>query len=58
LYPDTSAVDAARINKGLDSWGPSDMFLNGQMDDVRIYNYPLTPQQIKEIHNYGAIIFK
>lgn len=30
---------------------------NGQIDDVRIYNYALTPEQIKQIYNGGAISF-
>ncbi len=30
---------------------------NGQIDDFRIYNYPLTPTQIKDIYNGGAVRF-
>ena len=29
----------------------------GSIDDVRLYNYPLTAQQIKTIMNEGAIHF-
>ncbi len=32
-------------------------YLNGQIDDVRVYNYALTLTQIKEIMNDGAIRF-
>jgi hypothetical protein len=32
--------------------------LNGQMDDVRIYNYALTLEQIKQLYNNGAISFQ
>lgn len=27
---------------------------NGQMDDVRVYNYALTKQQIQQVYNQGA----
>ena len=30
---------------------------NGQIDDVRIYNYPLTVDQIKTAYNIGAANF-
>jgi hypothetical protein len=32
-------------------------FFNGQIDDVRIYNYALTPQQIKTVYTGGAMRF-
>ena len=35
----------------------SGTYFKGQVDDVRIYNYPLTPEQIKIIYNGGAINF-
>lgn len=41
-----------RINSGL----PMHYF-NGQIDDVRIYNYALTSDQIKTVYNNGAINF-
>jgi len=31
---------------------------NGQIDDVRIYNYALTEEQIKQVYNGGAVNFK
>ena len=30
---------------------------NGQLDDVQIFNYPLTAQQVKNIYNGGAVNF-
>jgi hypothetical protein len=30
----------------------------GQIDDVRIYNYALTPTQIKTLYNNGAVTFR
>jgi hypothetical protein len=32
-------------------------YFNGQIDDIKIYNYTLTPQQIKEVYNYGTLFF-
>ena len=32
-------------------------YFNGQMDDMRIYNYALTATQVKQIMNDGAINF-
>jgi hypothetical protein len=29
----------------------------GKIDDVKIYNYPLTPTQIKTLYNNGAVNF-
>lgn len=31
---------------------------DGQIDDVRIYNYPLTSEQIKQVYNGGAVNFR
>ncbi|MDD5061131.1 MAG: LamG domain-containing protein, partial [Candidatus Marinimicrobia bacterium] len=31
--------------------------LNGQIDDVRIYNYALTADQVKTVYNFGAAKF-
>ncbi len=33
-------------------------FYDGKLDDIRIYNYPLTTTQIKELYNGGAVTFK
>ena len=38
--------------------GVADRYFDGQVDDVRIYNYALTKQQIKEIYNNGAVSFR
>ena len=32
-------------------------FSNGQIDDVRIYNYALTTEQVKTLYNGGAVSF-
>ncbi len=32
--------------------------LNGQIDDVRIYNYALTAEQIRQLYNGGAVNFR
>lgn len=33
-------------------------FFNGQIDDVRIYRYALTTDQVKQAHTNGAVSFK
>jgi hypothetical protein len=33
-------------------------FFQGQLDDIRIYNYALTSEQVKNIYNGGAINFQ
>jgi hypothetical protein len=33
-------------------------YLDGLIDDVKIWNYPLTPLQIKEIYNNGSVSFR
>jgi hypothetical protein len=32
-------------------------WFKGQMDDVRIYNYTLTPEQVQQVYNNGAVSF-
>jgi hypothetical protein len=39
------------------SYGSNYRF-NGKIDDVRIYNYALTAEQIKEVYNGGAVRFR
>jgi hypothetical protein len=46
-------VDEANIGNS-----PWDRGFDGQIDDVRIYNYALTETQIKEIMNQGAVSFQ
>jgi len=31
-------------------------YFNGQIDDVRIYNYALTPAQVRQLYNEGAAV--
>jgi hypothetical protein len=33
------------------------VFFDGQIDDVRIYNYALTPLQIEMLYNHGSVFF-
>ncbi|MFA7676345.1 MAG: LamG-like jellyroll fold domain-containing protein, partial [Candidatus Shapirobacteria bacterium] len=35
----------------------SNLYTTGQIDDVRIYNYALTPAQVKTLYNGGAVSF-
>lgn len=39
-------------------WASSSTYrFNGQIDDVRVYNYALSPDQVKQVFNGGAINF-
>ncbi|MFW0862568.1 MAG: DUF2341 domain-containing protein [Candidatus Komeilibacteria bacterium] len=38
--------------------GGGNRYLNGKLDDIRIYNYALTDKQVKEVYNQGLIHFK
>lgn len=51
-----SPNDEPYIGASESSEAPGSYFI-GQIDDVRIFNYPLTPQQIKLIYNSGAVSF-
>ncbi|MCL4354800.1 DUF2341 domain-containing protein [Patescibacteria group bacterium] len=37
-------------------YNPGDYFTDGQIDDIRIYNYALTPYQVKQVMNQGAAV--
>ncbi|MCL4366210.1 LamG domain-containing protein [Patescibacteria group bacterium] len=39
------------------NYGLPALYFNGQLDDVKVYNYTLTPTQIKDIYNNGAVFF-
>jgi hypothetical protein len=46
---------------GADNWsggGSIDELFDGQIDDVRVYNYALTQQQIDDIYSGGAVRFE
>lgn len=59
---DISALSSADLNNtsqfniGKQAGSPS-LFHSGQIDDVRIYNYTLSPSQIKQVMNNGAAVF-
>ena len=38
--------------------GGTDYYLSGQLDDLRVYNYSLTSNQISTLYNGGAVNFK
>ncbi len=47
------------ISLGAYAWGAGlNYLLNGKLDDVRIYNYALTQEQIKQVYNGGSVNFK
>lgn len=52
-----SAVSIDQLLIGAATTVPANV-ANGQIDDVRIYNYALTPEQIRTVYNNGAVTFK
>ena len=46
----------ADIHMGTRSY-TSTNYLNGQLDDVRIYNYALSGEQVKQVMTHGAVRF-
>jgi hypothetical protein len=38
-------------------WGDPLYLVSGQIDDARIYNYALTPEQVKQVYNGDALRF-
>ena len=38
--------------------GTAERFFDGQIDDVRVYNYALTAEQIKGVYTNGAVSFR
>ena len=43
---------------GTNAYAPGSGMFDGQIDDVRIYNYSLSAEQVKQIFNNGAVNFK
>jgi len=56
--PVANSLDATNSNVRIASSSDDDRFFSGQIDDVRIYNYALTPTQIKTIMNSGTVNFQ
>jgi len=51
-------TNSSPIQIGRDYYANSQNSLfSGQIDDVRIYNYALTPEQIKTLYNGGSVSF-
>ena len=53
--PATTSSPTATAYIGPDLWNST--YLNGLIDDVRIYNYALTSDQVKILYNGGSINF-
>ncbi|NTV23075.1 MAG: LamG domain-containing protein [Nanoarchaeota archaeon] len=45
-HPATGGAQYSSINYGDPTWGPADMYLNGSIDEIKIYNYTLTQPQV------------
>jgi hypothetical protein len=52
----TTLNNTVTIGRLLTSY-TSSYYFPGQIDDVRIYNYALTPDQVKVLYNGGAVSF-
>ena len=48
----------AEVTIGKRNYFASNWPFDGQIDDVRIFNYSLTAQQIRDVYNNGAVSFK
>lgn len=48
-----TAINANAIKLGL----VGSTYYNGQIDEVRVYNYPLTPLQVKTLYNSGSSVY-
>ena len=56
-FPKTMIKSFTTLLIGAYGNGTSDLF-NGLIDDVRIYNYALTAEQVKQVYNGGAMNFR
>ena len=54
----TNPADSYDLVIGKSIAGGVNRYFNGQIDDVRTYNYALTSEQIKQVYNGGAINFQ
>jgi hypothetical protein len=52
----TAMATTSAMTMGMRSYGTTQYF-NGLIDDIRIFNYAITPAQIKVIYNNGAVNF-
>ncbi len=48
----THNLDIGRLN------GSATYLLDGQLDDIRIFNYAMTGAQVRDVYNNGAVSFK
>jgi len=66
LYVDGVLKNSQAVGTGTDATygaeigsrtGGTGYLMNGQIDDVRVYNYALTSEQVKTLYNGGAVSF-
>jgi hypothetical protein len=56
----TVAMTAYTVGSGslyIGNHAPNSFYFNGQIDDVRVYNYPLTATQVRDLYTSGAVRF-
>jgi hypothetical protein len=59
----TESIEALGIGSWAGTWaigqrGNNTNWYNGQMDEIKVYNYELTPDQIKLDYNNGSVSFR
>jgi hypothetical protein len=53
----TGVSSASGFNFGT-NYNQTANWFNGQIDDIRFFNYALTSEQVKQVYNGGAINFQ
>ena len=56
-YTETIGICGWTSNWYFGQRGINTSWFKGKMDDMRVYNYPLTPDQVKTVYNNGAVTF-
>lgn len=51
-----AALNSTTSNARIGSSSDAGAFYNGEVDDLRIYNYPLSLDQIRKVYNEGAAV--
>ena len=53
----TGSITSALVNLFIGKKGNSTDYYSGQIDEVKIFNYALTSQQVKNLYSEGAVYF-
>ena len=55
---DVSEIESNSVPVRIGSWYDNAYPFDGKIDDVQIFNYALTAEQVKNVYNDGAVSFK